>query len=187
MEDQEIVKLLRSGKHNQALKALYSSYPSIERLIISNGGTTSQSKDIFQDALVVFFEKVQNRNFELTSKISTYLYGVSRLLWKTELRKQNKGIILDDSTMIHIEDTTLTDVHEHIEKEQKFEFLDEVLKQLGDKCKQILELFYYQKLSMKDIAIQLKYSDARSAKNQKFKCLERAKKMANTQFITQNL
>ncbi len=185
MEDKEIVQLLRSGKHNQALKALYSSYPSIERLIVSNGGTANQAKDVFQDALVVFFEKVQDRKFELTAKISTYLYSVSRLLWKTELRKQNKDVVLNDVKVTHIEDTTLVDLNEHKEKEQKFEFLDEILKQLGDKCKQVLELFYYQKLSMKEIAVQLQYSDARSAKNQKFKCLERAKKMANNQFLTQ--
>ncbi|MCP4521967.1 MAG: sigma-70 family RNA polymerase sigma factor [Cytophagales bacterium] len=185
MEDQQILKLLQEGKHTPALRELYKGFPSIERLIINSGGSTEKAQDIFQEALVIFFEKTQDTSFQLSSKISTYLHSVCHNLWRNESRnsKNKKSTFLTEEKeqLLIAED----DVEAHLEKEEKFGFLDEIMEQLGDKCKQVLSLFYYQKMSMSEIASELNYSNDRSAKNQKFKCLERAKKMAKQYLIAQ--
>lgn len=59
-----------------------------------------------------------------------------------------------------------------------FEQLELVVKQLGNKCQEILKQFYFLKASMKSIASNLGYSSVNAAKTQKYKCLERAKKLA---------
>jgi hypothetical protein len=46
---------------------------------------------------------------------------------------------------------------------------------LGEKCKQILILFYFKKESYKKIATLLDFSDDKIAKNQKYRCLQKAK------------
>lgn len=78
MRDHKIVQLLREGKESIAFRKLYSCYPKIEKLILSNGGSKSDAEDLFQEALIIFYEKVQQSNFELRSSISTYLQILRR-------------------------------------------------------------------------------------------------------------
>jgi hypothetical protein len=52
---------------------------------------------------------------------------------------------------------------------------------LGDPCKELLECFYYKNLSWSEIASRLGYSSAASARNQKYKCLERIRKAVNVE------
>jgi hypothetical protein len=43
------------------------------------------------------------------------------------------------------------------------------------KCKQLLILFYFKKKSFREIAAALAFSDEKVAKNQKYRCLQKAK------------
>ena len=69
-----------------------------------------------------------------------------------------------------------SDLEEFLKKESKFEKLEKVLQDIGDRCLQLLILFYYRSLSMQEIADNMDFSSAKLAKNQKYKCMERAKK-----------
>jgi len=173
MDDKKIVQLLREGKRSKAFLKLYKGYPSVEKLILSKGGSKEDAKDIFQDALFIFYQKAKDHQFQLTAAISTYLYSVCRFLWKDELKKRNKK----EFTTIDIElkDNDRDELKEIIEKESKFQLIEDVLKQIGEKCLKLLSMFYYNSLSMKDIANKLAFKTENVAKNQKYKCLERAK------------
>lgn len=180
MEDHQIIDFLREGKHSIALEALYECFPKIERLILSKGGSEDEAKDIFQEALIVFYKKAQQPDFVLTAKISTYLYSVCRFLWKDELQKQNRKVQWDTDTHQEIESTD--DIEYHLQKEKQFEAVNQALKQLGKRCVQLLDMFYQKKYSMKKIAVALQFSNERSAKAQKYKCMEQAKKLAHQEF-----
>ena len=88
MDDKIIIELLKSGKQDKAFLKLYKNYPKVEKLILSKGGSKEDAKDVFQEALIIFYEKVCNTEFKLTSAIGTYLYSVCRFLWKDELIKR---------------------------------------------------------------------------------------------------
>jgi RNA polymerase sigma factor (sigma-70 family) len=64
------------------------------------------------------------------------------------------------------------------EKEQKMKVLEKVLNQVTERCKKIFELFYFKKESMTEIAKKLEFSSVNSAKTQKYKCMEKAIKLA---------
>lgn len=177
MKDTEIIAFLRKGKHAAALEALYESFPKIEKLILSKGGTKEEAKDIFQEALIIFYKKVQDSSFELTCQIGTYLYSVARFLWKDELKKQQKNVEWEKEGFEYVEDVIF-----HEEKEKQFEAIAKAFKQLGKRCEQLLEMFYQQKYSMKKIAQVLRFSNESSAKTQKYKCLEQVKKIAHQEF-----
>ena len=51
----------------------------IYSLVIKNSGNEDDAIDVLQDALIVLYEKVQLGTFELTVKLTTYIYGVSRI------------------------------------------------------------------------------------------------------------
>jgi DNA-directed RNA polymerase specialized sigma subunit len=50
------------------------------------------------------------------------------------------------------------------------------LEELGDKCRQLLSLYYYEHRSWEEISGMLGYTTAANARNQKYKCLEQVRK-----------
>ncbi|MCG8576944.1 MAG: sigma-70 family RNA polymerase sigma factor [Flavobacteriales bacterium] len=175
MTDEEIIREIRAGRREQAIKELYNEFPKIRANIQSTGGDEGTAREIFHDSLVLLIEKVSKPDFELTSKLTTYLYGINRFLWKNELRKRNRNPELEwkDTLILSADDLDYNE-----EKEEKIRVLDKVLASVTERCKKIFEMFYYRRKSMKEIADQLEFSSVNSAKTQKYKCMEKAIAMA---------
>ncbi|MGH1339094.1 MAG: RNA polymerase sigma factor [Aureispira sp.] len=175
-----IVEQLRSNESKAALATLYQSFPMIRQLIRNNGGNDADAQDVFQEALLVLYRNAQAEDFKLTCAPSTYLYSVARFLWKDIQKKRQREVSLEHDVR---QDTCIEeDLEYHQQQEQKSAQLSAVFQQLGDKCRAILKAYYYQKQSMKEIAAALNYGSINSAKTQKYKCIERAKKIAARQF-----
>jgi RNA polymerase sigma factor (sigma-70 family) len=166
MSDSEIIEQLKNDRYSSAINGLYVILPSIKQYILKNSGTSEDANDVFQDALVVLYQKVHTPNFMLSVSIKTYLQAVVQNIWLQELRRQNKIPIAK-------QETDIADIN--IEEEQGFGNAESAFKQLGEKCKQLLMLFYFKKMNFKDIATSLSFSDENVAKNQKYRCLQKAK------------
>lgn len=172
MENEKIIQQLRSGDNRQALQEMYKSFPSIRHFICTHGGNDDDARDLFQESLMVFYKNALKPEFSLTSSLNTYIFSICKYLWKDELKKKNR--------LVNFEFTDFTEeISSHQEDEAKMTLLDKVLDGLGEKCSGILQLFYYKKKSMEEIATQLEYKNVDTAKTQKYKCLERAKTMAD--------
>lgn len=176
MTDLDLIDHIRKGQREKAIKELYKEFPKIKANICSSGGDATIARQIFHDSLILLIEKVSMPEFELTSKLSTYLYGINRFLWKNELRKRNRSQELEwrDTLILSAEDINYSE-----EQEEKIKLLNKVLGQVTEKCKKIFELFYFKKKSMTEIAEKLEFSSVNSAKTQKYKCMEKAIQMAN--------
>ena len=173
MNDNKIIDLLQSNKTDKAFYKLYSGYPKVEKLILSKGGTKEDAQDVFQESLIILYRKVTTTDFQLTAKLSTYLYSVSRFLWKDQLLKTNKLKTTDfEIDFLENEIEELEKIQAHEEKLKKVE---NILTTISVKCQEILQLFYFKKFSMKEIAKQMGYTSERIARTQKYKCMEKAK------------
>ncbi|MDC0584207.1 sigma-70 family RNA polymerase sigma factor [Bacteroidales bacterium] len=139
--------------------------------MVSGGGTREQAQEIFNDSLLLLIEKVSDPTFVLSSSLQTYLFGIARFLWMNESRKNMKYRNEDWNEAL---DVSMSDFGYDEEKEQKLQAIESILDSITEKCKQILELFYYKQLSMKVIADKLQFTSVNSAKTQKYKCLEKA-------------
>jgi DNA-directed RNA polymerase specialized sigma24 family protein len=62
-------------------------------------------------------------------------------------------------------------------REQEFRRMKKSLEGLGEPCRTIITDFYIGNLSMEDITVKFNYTNADNAKNQKYKCLQRLKKI----------
>ncbi len=175
MTDHELIALIRKGKTGQPIEILYKEYPKIKANILGSGGDEEIARQIFHDSLILLIEKVDKESFELTSKLTTFLYGINRFLWKNELRKRNKNKELEwqDTLIVSADDIDYAE-----EKEIQLAALQTILNQISEKCKTIFELFYFKKETMQAIAEQLNYTSVNSAKTQKYKCMEKATQMA---------
>lgn len=148
-------------------------FPKVVRLITKNSGTLDSAKDVFQDSLVILMEKVYRKELDLTCSVGTYLYSICRNLWLEQLRKDQKNISFIDPYSSLVADITSFDEEP---APDVFESVNKALSTLGEPCRQLLECFYYENLSWVEIASSLGYSNAASARNQKYKCLERIRK-----------
>jgi RNA polymerase sigma factor (sigma-70 family) len=176
MSDIEIIQLIRGRQHHQAIGRLYAEFPRIRQLVRRKGGGTNDAHDVFQEAIVIFCRRAADPSFQLTSSIGTYLYSVCRHLWKDMQRKQKRQVLLDDMHEVGNEITET--VQEHWAREEKYGYLDQVLKQIDARCRQIFQLYYFEKRSMQQVAQQVGFSGEESAKTQKYKCMEQARKLA---------
>jgi RNA polymerase sigma factor (sigma-70 family) len=174
--DELIVSELRKENNAMALRELYRThYPMIVNLVCSNTGTEQEAKDVYQESLIVFYEKIRSPDFVLTCKIKTYLYAVCRRLWLKRLseKKRFHTNIEAGESLPEIEQE-MTEIEE---SEKKFAFMDQSLDGLGEPCRSIIEDFYIHDLSMEAIRDKHGYTSAENAKNQKYKCLQRLKKI----------
>jgi len=171
--------LARNDK--KAVETIYKeNYSTVQSLIINNNGTADDAKDIFQEAMIVLYEKARSGNFELSCQIKTYVYSVSRRLWLKRLQHANRysGDLGNAEALVQVED----DIEEHTRRDAEFEMMRKAIISLGEPCKSLLEAFYLQKKNMQDIAVSFGYTNAENAKTQKYKCLIRLKKIFFTHY-----
>ena len=137
--EQEIIIGLR-GRDSGIMEYLYQQYyPMILDLIQKNGGTGEDASDIFQEGMIVVFEKVQDSSVVWRSTIKTYLFAVCRNKWLMELRNKRHKVTmpLDENRDIS-EDA---DIQRDIITSEKNELMRMHFKNLGKDCRQVLELF----------------------------------------------
>ncbi len=172
--ESDLVDKLRKG-NSDGLKEVYKFYfPVIKSLVLRNNGSEYEAKDVFQDSVILLFEKLQQPGFSLTCSIKTFLYAVSRRLW---LKKWNERRVKVYDTQFEAEPESLDDIFKsHEEQQDELKKMNEALDKLGEPCGSLLKDYYMMDLSMNQIAEKYGYTNAENAKNQKYKCLQRLKK-----------
>jgi RNA polymerase sigma factor (sigma-70 family) len=169
--------LARNDK--KAIETIYrENYNMIQALVINNNGNTDDAKDVFQEAMIVLFEKVQTGTFELNCQIRTFVYSVCKRIWLKRLMQQNRFTITDGYETVAVDE----EMEDHEKRNAEFNMMEKALNGLGEPCKSLLEAFYLEKKSMQDIATGFGYTNAENAKNQKYKCLMRLKKLFFSQY-----
>ncbi|MBN8787361.1 MAG: sigma-70 family RNA polymerase sigma factor, partial [Terrimonas sp.] len=94
LKEQELIKGLALNEKG-AIETIYKdNFAVIQHLIINNNGSEDDAKDIFQEAVIVLYEKAKSGVFELNCQIKTYLYSVSKRLWLKRLQKNNRFELL---------------------------------------------------------------------------------------------
>ncbi len=172
MTDQEIIYQLKKGNES-CLKYLYAHLDKVKGWVRQNNGNDDDALDLFQEAVMVFYRKVMANEYELKSKISTYLFGVARNQWLNQLNRR-KRYEKPGSNEVQIEKGYEPPLAEMTRKGPSLkQYLKEALEQLGDPCKSLLEASIVLGMKMEEIARNFNYADARSASQQKLRCLKR--------------
>tara|TARA_R110000868_G_scaffold144753_2_gene364088 strand:- start:750 stop:1289 length:540 start_codon:yes stop_codon:yes gene_type:complete len=160
MKDREVLEKVSQGDE-KALEYLYKKhYKMMTRLVINNNGSEDEAKDIYQEALVAFWQKAIGGNLVLTSKISTYLYSVCLNLWRKELDRKGRFAESDKEEL----------TFQEFEKKERVRIIHECIAELGDTCRKILTYHYFDGMSMTDIAKKLNLANTDTAKTKKYKC-----------------
>jgi RNA polymerase sigma factor (sigma-70 family) len=178
-EKELLQRLAQNDK--QAAEIIYKQhYNMIQTLVINNNGSTDEAKDIFQEGMIVLYEKVKSGSFELNCLIKTFIYSVCRRLWLKRLNQLQRF----SPEVENIEETVPVedDMELHEQRNADFILMEKAMHNLGEPCKSLLEAYYLNKKSMVEIAGNFGYTNADNAKNQKYKCLMRLKKLFFDQY-----
>lgn len=127
--------------------------------------------EVIQESSIAFAIKIQSNSFELTSKLSTYMYSIARNQFLKLIKRKGIHVDLSSDEIGAIEENQ----EELMQKEKLFELIERNLEHLGDKCKEILTAYYFLKKSMSDIADELGYANADTVKNMKARCFKTLK------------
>ncbi|WP_423148243.1 RNA polymerase sigma factor [Rubrolithibacter danxiaensis] len=169
---QEQSAKLRESK----LVELYTSiFPDIARFISRKGGTLEQAKDIFHDAIIIWYEKQQVIEQLITQTERQYIFGIAKHLWYRNFSKESQIISLDAVQHSVIEAA--------VREQLSINKLLNLLERSGKKCLDLLKSFYYDKLSMAELAQRFGYRSVRSATVQKYKCLEKIRETVKEKSI----
>ena len=171
--DAELEEAIREKNMlEQAIRQLYQQHGEITRsFIMGKGGTAQDADDIFQETVIAFIDTVQKGKFRQESGIRTFLISISKHLWYNEIRKRQRA---ENREKLYESDREIEEegIGRIIQDRELKQQLNQLLQDLGDSCRKILELFYYENLSMKEIVSHMHYENEQVVRNKKYKCLQ---------------
>ncbi|HYG19542.1 MAG TPA: hypothetical protein VD816_11470 [Ohtaekwangia sp.] len=142
-----------------------NAFPAVARFISKMGGSFNEAKDIFHDALVIYWEKTADPEFVLPRSAEAYILGIARHLWVKKFRQDTMKVSLESWER----DIAVPPDDETPDTLKLLGFLENT----GRRCMDLLRAFYYQNLSMTAITGRFGYGSERSTTVQKYKCIEK--------------
>src|SRR5688500_8233328 len=58
-----------------------SAFPLVCRFVNNRQGTLQDAKDVFQDALVIFYEKQLEKDLDIKVSDESYVLGIAKHIW----------------------------------------------------------------------------------------------------------
>ncbi len=177
--DTDVIGEVRSedlAVRSRAIEKIYVKYyPFIKTFILKNNGSLTDAEDVYQDAMIVLYAKLRDKNFELSCTLKTYVFSICRNLWMSKLKERKRfDDFVKDGAYISISQ----DDFRPLEIEEKQKKLKRLFSQIGENCQRVLHLFYFHRLSMNAIAQELGLANEQVAKNKKSRCLKKLKAIA---------
>jgi len=168
---------------NMVLKRLYQdNYKKVEVFILKNNGSMPQAKDTYQEAFIAMYQNIKADKFIPTNDtaLQGYLYQIAKNKWTDFLRssRYKKTSQMADGFLIKDEDTTMVEFDISEEEYNPQNLAMEAFNHLGTECKKLLEVFYFQKKTLREIAAVFDIGEA-SARNKKYRCIQKLRNLVS--------
>ncbi len=174
VEDSKLINDLQSHQRklqDEALERLYfRNLSTIESFVNQNSGTTEDSHEVLQDALVVVFQSVRKQGFQLTAKLDTFLYGIAKNVWYNRLRKMRREIKTIPIQDAHAEPTfpNMETASQTI-SEKWLQFI----RQMSPKCRRLLTVIYVEEKDINETMVAMEYKSEQAVRNKKSNCMQK--------------
>lgn len=165
--EQQFINRIKSNDR-AVLGELYVRYQKmVLGYVTANGGDAVDAEDMLQEAIIALWQNVCSGNFELKSKLSTYVLAIAKNRWRAEMRKRNK--ISDNPLPTETPDGNPSSLDDVI-KGENIAAVRKALDRINPVCKELLMLFYFEERSFKDIARIMGFAGTDVAKTRKYQC-----------------
>jgi len=179
IEDQNLIEQLKL-KNLKTLDQVYLSYK--EEFFFFAGKFSIPEEDVldvYQDTIISFYDNIQTGKLQrLTCSLKSYLFAIGK--FKMYRKRERNSLVFNDDLIIHSSQAVET-FEVELDKERE-KVLKEAFGRLGNKCKKVLELFYYEGLTLDEIQEHLGYSSKDVLKSQKSRCLKQLKEFVTKRY-----
>jgi len=174
-DDARILDQIRKGEEEALVRLYEMNEKQTTSFVTRNNGSEDDAADMLQEALVIFWERVREGRYEHTAKISTFVFATVRNLWLRKIARSRREVASDmQNDLTPSNEMSVLDVM--IETEEAAA-VSRALDILGDPCRQLLLLYYWEELSMDAIAAQLGFANADTVKSKKYQCKKGLEKL----------
>lgn len=186
MTEDNLLNGLRGGDP-KAYKQLYKDhYIMIKSFVLKNNGNDTDAQDLFQESLISFIQNIRKKDFQLSSKISTYIYSIARNKWLYKLRS-----IKDTDSISETHHELVSENDLILEKqmlEGKHNLIAELIKTISEDCQKLLLGYYIKKQKLGLLADTLGMTKS-FVKVKKGRCISslRKKILAHPDYLSLNL
>lgn len=176
---QLLYQSLRNGD-DAAFEYLYQLlYQRMSGYIFSSGGNRDDTKNVVHESIITFlfnlhYEKYQWRE---EAELMTYLVSIARHKRSEMVRKASRAVSFDLTALPPNTEPVSDSDTDELDFEQRRLLVEQNMKQLGDKCRNCIDLFYFQKKSMQEIATRLGWANEDVAKKEKYRCLKKLRQL----------
>lgn len=185
---EDLTKSLKAGD-SSPLQFIFEEYGAycISTLQNTTACSPEDAEDYFVDAVMIVRQNILDGSLTELKNLRSYVYGICLNLFRQNARANKKIVHASDHDAEHFffQEIAQDPLTEEIEEEFTQELLQtcmETLEQLSDKCRNILEDFYFLGLSMNEIAEKMNFSNASVAKTTKSRCYKKWKELINTHY-----
>lgn len=137
---------------------------------------SEELSEIYQRSFTILYFNVKKGKLnQLEASVETYLFGIGKMVVKEWWREKSKMVDKEAETTTDLEAVDLfydTFSKDEVNSELK-QKLQRALHNLGEPCKSIITLFYWDRNSMEAIAVKMGYKNEQGAKKKKYLCLKK--------------
>lgn len=172
----ELEKLRRDAHYYEVIYTQYR-LPVFQHMR-GLGMESAQFLDLFQDAVIVLYEKSKDPSFQLICSVKTYLISICRNQFFKQMKRNMEVTQVDGEKTTYTD--WLSDQEEIQSKEGQLHLLDQALDEFSQsaaKCYELIYRFFYLKESFSLIAKVMSYSSAENAKHQKARCQKKLREL----------
>jgi len=165
--DIEIINGIKNQNSDILLFVYRKNYRAVRYYIEKNSGSDKDAEDVFQDAMILLYNKIREENLELKCSVHTYLFSVVKLLWLGQLkRREIRKTETDDCDTFISENTGI--LESILQTERKAIFLKH-FNELTNDCQRIIA-YFLKGFSISEITKVMGYSSEQHTKNRRLRC-----------------
>ncbi len=167
--DGAILEMLQRGDE-RGLVLLYKQCRNpVRNYVLRNSGTQDDAEDLLQEAVVILWERIRSGSYEHAAKLETFVVAVAKNIWLRRLARKRREIPGDPIAFDALADGDRSPLEDLMQDEETAR-LASSLKSLGDPCRTLLLLYYYEERSMEEIARMMGFANADTVKSKKYQC-----------------
>lgn len=151
------------------VRSLYAAhYPAVRQYVLKNSGTADDAQDMFQEAVTVLWLQVKEGRFNASAEPDPggFLFRVAKFKWLDVVRSaahRNMRVLHDDGGHVPADEAGQ-------ETEERIQRLRAVYAKLDDKCKAVLDQYYYERKGLASIAAHMGVEEE-SIRTIKYRCM----------------
>ena len=150
---------------------------TVRQQVMLMGGQETDANSALNYALFIFFQKVKKGEYDTQrAGITTYLVGVAKWVYHTQQRSQKRAAQTEQRYVESQEAAWAEDPEWLLNQQSRRERYNQILSWTGERCRQLLHL-RFQSFSMEEIAQELSYKSADSAKMAVHDCRKKLNEM----------